>query len=201
MNKQDVALAIADHLGVEPDATWFSERGKVTYSFQKAIADRVGVPFGELTKVNQMRAILESVAVAWDEERHSSEATANPGGNVTKEAYLDLLVALETLLERCAVTGSTAVAVLEAAHIVPFAEGGPALPANGILMRSDIHTLFDLRLISIDPRTWRLVVHPSLDDTEYAALHGAEIALPARPAERPRREWVGDHFERSGLLV
>lgn len=197
------------------------------------------MPFDGLTKVQHMRAILESVSVPWDEVRHSSEDTDNPGSNVTKEAYQDLLSALQTLVDedrpvpgrrvaleyvqrsirlrrgqtsfrvalleayqgRCAVTGSGAIAVLEAAHIVPFADGGAADPSNGLLLRADIHTLFDLRLISIDPRTWRLVVHPSLEGTEYAELHRTLVVRPVRFTDRPHRAAVQDHFERSGIPV
>jgi len=190
-----------------------------------------------------MRAILESVGVPWRADRHSSEETENPGGNVTREAYEDLLEALkaadsepavvaggmmssgdgprDVFVQRairlrrgqaqfraqlmkaydgaCAVTGSTAHAVLEAAHIVPFAEGGPTDPSNGLLLRSDIHTLFDLRLISIDTRDWSLLVHASLTRTEYWAMRGAAVARPRRNQAAPDERLVDAHRKRSGL--
>jgi len=44
---------------------------------------------------------------------------------------------------RCAITGERTLPVLEAAHILPFAKSGPNLVSNGLLLRSDLHTLFD----------------------------------------------------------
>ena len=62
---------------------------------------------------------------------------------------------LSAYVGRCAITGADAEAVLEAAHIRPYR--GPesnALP-NGLLLRADIHTLFDLALLAIDPASTR----------------------------------------------
>ena len=53
---------------------------------------------------------------------------------------------------RCVVTGCTTREVLEAAHIVPHANGdenNQSCPSNGILLRADVHTLFDLNLLRV----------------------------------------------------
>lgn len=80
---------------------------------------------------------------------------------------------------RCCVTGCTVPEVLEAAHIIPFREGLSCrdLPSNGILLRRDIHCLFDLMLLSIDPGTCSVWLSPALRDGEYRELHGAEVEL------------------------
>ncbi len=71
---------------------------------------------------------------------------------------------------RCCITGCDVQDVLEAAHIMPHVEGQDYSADNGLLMRSDIHTLFDLNLIQIDENG---VVYVASD------LHGSEYELHA----------------------
>jgi hypothetical protein len=92
----------------------------------------------------------------------------------------------------CAVTGETAEAVLEAAHISPFSESLSNDVSNGLLLRADVHTLFDLHLIAIDP-SGRLEVAPQLAETAYAGLDGACVAVPERRDSRPSSALLADH--------
>jgi putative restriction endonuclease len=52
---------------------------------------------------------------------------------------------------RCAISNERTPPFLEAAHIRPYSENGPHQLSNGLLMRSDLHRLFDLRYITVDP--------------------------------------------------
>ncbi len=52
---------------------------------------------------------------------------------------------------RCAVTGERTLPALEAAHIRPYADGGEHAGANGILMRRDVHSLFDAGYVTVTP--------------------------------------------------
>lgn len=61
----------------------------------------------------------------------------------------------------CPITGCTVAAALEAAHIVPHRSENDNNPENGLLLRADVHTLFDLNLIGIEPETCRIHLHPS----------------------------------------
>ena len=88
---------------------------------------------------------------------------------------------------RCAVTGCDAVAALEAAHIVPCGERGTDDVTNGLLLRADIHTLFDLDLIGIDPETLKVRLGPALRDTAYRDLEDRLLTLPVIPTDRPDR--------------
>jgi hypothetical protein len=63
--------------------------------------------------------------------------------------------------DACMATGCPLLALLEAAHIRPYRGETDNHPANGLLLRADIHTLFDLDLLGIDPDTLRLTVHPA----------------------------------------
>ncbi len=80
---------------------------------------------------------------------------------------------------KCAITGSDVVDVLEAAHVHPYRGAETNVTANGLLLRADIHTLFDLYLISVDPETRKVCVAPRLAGTTYGELHGAALHNPS----------------------
>lgn len=94
---------------------------------------------------------------------------------------------------RCAISGSAARPVLEAAHIRPFSAGGTPSISNGLLLRSDVHTLFDLGLVNI---TGDLVVEVSskLAGTEYESLNGTEITIPSVAAWKPDRLAIAERY-------
>jgi predicted restriction endonuclease len=92
---------------------------------------------------------------------------------------------------RCAVTGTTVAPCLQAAHIRHYRGQHTNTASNGILLRADVHVLFDRGLIRIDPATLRLSVHPSLKTTEYAEFDGA----PIHDANRLDRECLKWRWE------
>jgi hypothetical protein len=109
------------------------------------------------------------------------------------ESRASLLVAYG---ERCAVTGTSCAQVLDAAHIVPYAEMGENSVANGLLLRSDIHVLFDLNLLAIDA-AYKLVVSPHLSaHSDYSSLNGSAIRLPAKKRDWPEQAHLQGHRER-----
>lgn len=68
---------------------------------------------------------------------------------------------------RCAVTGEGPEEVLEAAHIQPYSLAGINTTDNGLLLRADIHTLFDLGLIEVTPGNKKIRVDERLSGTAY----------------------------------
>ncbi|MGK8525146.1 HNH endonuclease [Nocardia asteroides] len=87
----------------------------------------------------------------------------------------------EQLLQRyglvCAVTGPCPAKALEAAHLRAFAVHATHDPDEGLLLRSDIHSLFDAGLIAVEPVTMKVVIAPALNNyPNYAALKGVSIA-------------------------
>jgi hypothetical protein len=86
---------------------------------------------------------------------------------------------------KCVVTGCRIVDLLEAAHIVPHAEVADYRTSNGLLLRADVHTLFDLRLLSID-EYMRVHLTDDLLASEYRLLSGKRIdRLPDKSADVP----------------
>jgi putative restriction endonuclease len=90
---------------------------------------------------------------------------------------------------RCAVTRERTLPVLDAAHIIPYGEGGSHNPANGILLRRDIHSLFDRGYVTVTGDHRFEVSHRLREDYEngrdYYALHGREVVVPPDPLLRP----------------
>lgn len=84
----------------------------------------------------------------------------------------------------CAVTGCKIVELLEAAHIQPHAEEPNYSVTNGLLIRADIHTLFDLNLLSVDSRL-RIRLAPSLLKSEYKEYEGKPLKEPGTVSEMP----------------
>ncbi len=101
---------------------------------------------------------------------------------------------------RCAVTGEKALPVLQAAHIRPYAEGGEHRVDNALLLRSDLHILFDRGYVTVTPE-YRLEVSRRLkadfdNGEEYLARHGQPIWVPGSPKWRPNPEFLAWHNER-----
>lgn len=86
---------------------------------------------------------------------------------------------------KCAVTGTRIEELLEAAHIAPHAQGTNYRVTNGLLLRADIHTMYDLHLLSVDER-YRVHLSKRLMMSEYRTLDGATLkVLPATTAQQP----------------
>lgn len=89
----------------------------------------------------------------------------------------------------CAVSRGKVLPALDAAHIMPYADGGTHEISNGILLRRDIHSVFDAGYVTID-KHYRFVVSERVktefnNGNEYRRLHGTEMWVPANPSWKP----------------
>jgi putative restriction endonuclease len=96
--------------------------------------------------------------------------------------------------KRCAITGRTMEAVLEAAHIVPYNGDDTNRCNNGLLLRADIHTLFDLGLLWVN-REMKIEVANALQLTEYGDLHGKGLRLPRDRTLGPHPKHLERHAQ------
>jgi putative restriction endonuclease len=99
----------------------------------------------------------------------------------------------------CAVTREHSLPVLEAAHIRPYGAEGSHEVVNGLLLRADIHRLFDAGYVTVTP-DHRFVVSQRLakeweNGKAYYAMQGGEIAVPRRAGDRPDPELLRWHNE------
>jgi hypothetical protein len=83
---------------------------------------------------------------------------------------------------------------LEAAHIRPYKGDLTNQIGNGLLLRADIHTLFDLYLITVNPDTMQIRIAPELIDTTYDELEGRHLELPLNPTLHPRVDLLKLHY-------
>lgn len=103
---------------------------------------------------------------------------------------------------RCAITACPVTALLEAAHITPYLGPDTNSMTNGLLLRADLHTLWDLGLLAVEPDKRTVWVSPKVDDSIYQALSGRHLAEPAHPSQRPafsalQQQWDLAHQDSS----
>jgi ribosomal protein L37AE/L43A len=94
--------------------------------------------------------------------------------------------------QSCAFTGPAPGAALEAAHLYSYADAGEHHARGGLLLRRDLHRLFDLGLIAVDPRTALLDVSGELAAyPEYARLQGRPLGIKPTP---DHLGWLARHW-------
>jgi hypothetical protein len=89
---------------------------------------------------------------------------------------------------RCAITKCSVEVILEAAHVTPYLGPDTNKAGNGILLRADLHTLWDLGLIAINPETMKIWVSPDLSESEYENFNNKNPNLPLSPEDFPSTE-------------
>ncbi len=95
---------------------------------------------------------------------------------------------------RCAVTGCAIRDVLEAAHITPYLGPEPNHVSNGLLLRADLHTLYDCGLVAIQPEALTVVIAPSLTTSSYRKLADRPLRSPIVGGATPSRKALAQHF-------
>lgn len=109
------------------------------------------------------------------------------------------VVVTDIYARRCAVTQERTLPALEAAHIRPYADGGLHQASNGLLLRRDLHSLFDGGYVTVTPE-YRFEVSRRIKEEfdngrHYYELHGQKIELPIRPNDRPDMSALRWHNE------
>lgn len=100
---------------------------------------------------------------------------------------------------RCAFSGCMVSEVLDAAHIVPYRGVYTNHAQNGLLLRTDLHTLFDVGLLAVDTQKMTIIVAPSVADSEYTALNRKQVALPVGGSVAPSKAALDQHRKWTGL--
>jgi len=100
---------------------------------------------------------------------------------------------------RCALTNERTLPALDAAHIKPYSDSGGHRVENGLLLRRDLHALFDRGYVTVTPE---LVVEVSRrireefeNGRDYYRLHGEPVRPPGNPVHRPSAEYLRWHNE------
>ena len=99
---------------------------------------------------------------------------------------------------RCSITGEKTLPVLEAAHIKPYAESGPHFISNAVLLRADMHKLFDNGYLTIT-NDFKIEISPRIktefeNGKEYYQYHGKDLLfLPNRAIDKPNTKYIDWH--------
>ena len=151
-------------------------------------------------------------------ERHKREATYRASNTPSEQGFAEIqsgfkyrqsaklrvgqsifrMALLSAYQNKCAITGTAVEVCLEAAHISAFSETVSHEISNGLLLRRDIHALFDSRLLSVDNEnrirlSKRLKEAPEVGD-EYLQLEGKELSMPTNPIFQPSKIRLAEHF-------
>jgi len=107
------------------------------------------------------------------------------------------IAVIESYGRQCALTDGKVLPALDAAHVRPYSDGGAHEKSNGILLRKDIHSVFDSGYATID-EGYRFVVSEKVRDVfhngnEYRRLHGTRLRLPTNPRDHPSLEALRWH--------
>lgn len=109
----------------------------------------------------------------------------------------------DTYNRRCAITQERTLPALEAAHIRPYGDGGAHEAQNGLLLRRDIHSLFDAGYVTVTPdlhfEVSRRIKEEFDNGRHYYELHGQTIHAPEDALRRPDAEalrWHNEHAYR-----
>ena len=100
---------------------------------------------------------------------------------------------------QCAITGCNAVEALEATYIIPYRGKYTHNSSNGILLRADLHTLFDLGKLAIDTRTMTVILNEELMNSSYRIFADRPLNFPQDPTLRPSTEALDLHRRLVGL--
>jgi hypothetical protein len=150
--------------------------------------------------VAQLRPLLETHLVTGEPwwGVHIREDERIPGGHgaglsktrIGQQHFREEMLARYS--ENCAFTGPQPPGALEAAHLYLYSKIPEHDLRGGLLLRSDLHALFDRWLITIDPDTWSIEIAPELKQYPHlAALDGQPVKLTR--TQRPRRKYIEDH--------
>lgn len=145
-------------------------------------------------EIVQQEGNFDPLASAEDQrEKAIAEVVRRRGQRAFRAAVIEAYGAC------CAITGCDAVEALEAAHISPYRGDGSNHVQNGLLLRADVHSLFDLGLIAIDPDEMTIRLAPALQRTTFSELDGKRLIEPSSDGLRPSRESLRQHLRWSGL--
>lgn len=169
----------------------YSLRNKPGASIWRQVVDRLQAG-GEL--------IEES---AWERQANGDELPAGYGELTDRPRRIGQgtfrTVITDVYNRQCAVTGERALPALDAAHIKPFSEEPEHYVSNGVLLRSDVHRLFDTGYLTVTPE-YRVQVSPAIrsdfnDGETYAQLDGSRVWVPEEPENRPDRTNLAWHLD------
>lgn len=146
-------------------------------------------------KAAQLREPGPAITAAADSPRYGNPIPVRP--RLGQGAFR--LLIRDIYKGKCVFTGEKTLPALDAAHIRPYAAGGDHELSNGLLLRSDIHKLFDLGYVGVDPNDRKIIVSNRIREEfengrDYYALHGKPVIRPREEISIPTNENLSFHL-------
>lgn len=176
---------IVPKTAIDAQASGTRIEGAVAAELESRLAPRRTPPIGA-DEADDATLDPESTA---DERQRALRAIRIRRGQSEFRAQL-----LDAYGGRCAVTGCAVKDVLEAAHISPYRGPLTNHVSNGLLLRADVHTLFDCYLFSICPSTRQLAIAPALEVSAYGKFAGRTLRCPQSETNGPSTKNLQRHF-------
>ena len=185
---------------IDLPADWFPNivQGK-TYNYESQIGkqlwDKVESKIIKYSYLaSQPQSLSQLVLEPQEGDRYGKEILTRV--RLGQSAFRVLIT--DAYTRRCSISGERTLPVLEAAHIKPYEKSGPHLVSNGLLLRADIHKLFDRGYITITPK-YNIEVSGKIREEfengrDYYRYHGKNlISLPRRTIDKPMPEFIDWH--------
>lgn len=150
-----------------------------------------------MTRVSGIRSHVPDESVAAAQQKYGRPQVVLP--RTGQEAFR--IIVADSYQRQCAISSSHIIHILDAAHIKPYSTaGGTHSPTNRILLRQDIHTLFDRGYLTVTPE-YKVEVSKRIkgefnNGIEYYAMHGNQIHLPALEQFKPAKDYLIWHNEK-----
>lgn len=176
---------------LHPELTW-SRKGDFIHSKKRDSSLAIGYELD--SQISQVSSDFQPSSIE-DARTFVARTIAMRQGQPQFRAEL-----LEAYSRRCAVTGTDAIQALEAAHIRPFAGPDTNHIQNGMILRSDIHSLFDRGLVGVEPDDYSVVISDVLSNSSYSDYEQMRIRLPKEKKNRPSADALWQHLEEHDLL-
>jgi putative restriction endonuclease len=146
------------------------------------------------TRIAGQISTMPSQELAEEQARYGAPRTVLP--RLGQGAFR--IEVTDAYTRRCAITGEKTLPALEAAHIQPYAENGPHKVSNGLLLRSDLHNLFDQGYLTVTlahrVEVSRRIREEFQNGRHYYALHGQKLeVVPTGTSFQPAREHLEWH--------
>jgi HNH endonuclease len=190
------------------------------FRLEKEVTDRIEAEFGNIERFARRRLLNTAVGgpildmsgmIRVSERDQARMQILDPQNSKDgRQSLVDAIIKrrghpgfrqalLDAYESRCALTNFNAPDALEAAYITPFRGKQTQHPSNGLLLRADIHTLFDLGKIAIDTGTMTVVMADDMMESSYRVLAGRPLRYPRDESLRPSPEALDLHRRLSGL--
>ncbi|MDI9855233.1 HNH endonuclease [Comamonas sp. 17RB] len=158
----------------------------------RRVSNPVDQALANAEELAQQAGSFDPSSVVDSRDRVTAEIVRRRGQPAFRKALMDAYGGA------CVITGCNLPAVLEAAHVHPYKGDDTNVVSNGLLLRADIHTLFDLGLIAIESKNMCVRVSPELASTSYAELDGVQLHKPVKKALQVSKDALDWHRSQCG---